>query len=179
LIDPGRLKYLGEEVVECVACGKKSFNIKYYLYEVPYFGNIVLEIGRCERCGFRRNDVSIVDVGSPVRIIVKIKGKKGLDALVVKASTATIKIPELGIEITPGPIAPGYITTIEGVLMNILDVIPSECFNEENPCNNKVKELEKALKGELAFTLIIEDPLGKSDVKGEEIEVIKEKITQP
>jgi len=172
------LKYLGEQVVECVNCGKEAFRVRHYLYEVPYFGSVVLEVGICDKCGFRRRDVSVIEAGKPVRIIVRIKKKEDLNALVVKSSRATIIIPELGIEVYPGPIAPGYITTIEGILMNILDVIPSECFDERKPCYSKVKEIRRAIEGELPFTLIIEDPTGKSDVKGKGLSVVKEELTQ-
>ena len=172
------LKYLGEEIVECINCGKKTFRIRHYLYKVPYFGSVVLEVGICDRCGFRRNDVSVIDAGKPMRIVVKIRRKEDLNALVVKSSRATIIIPELGIEVNPGPIAPGYITTIEGILMNILDIIPSECFDERKPCYSKVKEIRKAIEGELPFTLIIEDPTGRSDVKGKGLSIIKEELTQ-
>jgi len=172
------LKYLGEEVTECVNCGKKSFKVRHYLYEVPYFGSIVLEVGICDKCGFRRNDVSVIDVGKPMRIVVKIRRREDLNALVVKSSRAAIIIPELGVEVYPGPIAPGYITTIEGILMNILDVIPSECFDEKRPCHSKVKEIRKAIEGKLPFTLIIEDPTGKSDVRGKGLSIIREELTQ-
>ncbi len=172
------LKYLGEEVIECINCGKRSFRVRYYLYEVPYFGTIVLEVGICDECEFRRNDVSAVEISEPARIVVKVKRREDLNALVIKSSKASIMIPELGIEVNPGPAAPGYITTIEGILMNALDIIPLECFDEGSPCYFKVKEIKEAIEGKIPFTLIIEDPTGRSDVRGKGLSITREKLTQ-
>ena len=167
---------LGEEVIRCLNCGEKTLKVMIYAYEVPFFGNILIEAGVCNRCGFRKTDVSLADIGNPKRIILKVESAKELNALVLKSSTALIRIPELGVEITPGPAAPGYITTVEGILHRILDHIPVECFDEKNECYNKVRELKEAIEGNRKFTLIIEDPYGRSGVKGKDVEVIEEEI---
>ncbi|OYT49762.1 MAG: hypothetical protein B6U73_04965 [Desulfurococcales archaeon ex4484_204] len=171
-----KVHLLGEEVTRCINCGKDSFKVSFFIYKTPYFGDILLEVGLCSNCGYRRSDVSIINFGAPKRIVAKVVKESDLNALVVKASSARIFIPELGIEVKPGPAASGYITTIEGVLERVLDNIPSECFNEDSPCFKRVLEIKRAIKGEIAFTLIIEDPLGRSDIKGEKIEVKEEPL---
>ncbi len=171
-----RLTLLGEEVTPCLNCGEKSFRVRLYIYDVPYFGKVLLEVGICDKCGFRRSDVSVLEVSKPVRIVVHVDSDAELNALVIKSSTASIYIPELGIEITPGPAAPGYITTVEGILHRVLDHIPAECFDESNPCNRKVKEIIDAIDGKVRFTLIIEDPFGRSDVKGEASAKIEKQV---
>lgn len=175
-VSSDRLLKLGEEVVNCLNCGEKSFRIRLFVYDVPHFGKVLLEVGTCDKCSFRRSDVSILEVSEPIRIVVKVTSDKELNALVVKSSTASIYIPELGIEITPGPAAPGYITTVEGILHRVLDHIPSECFDEKSHCYFKVKEIKDAIDGKIPFTLIIEDPFGRSDVKGEGANIVKERL---
>ncbi len=176
VIEGGRLRMIAEDVVKCPICGKESMSIKIFLYDVPYFGKVVLESGKCSKCGFKWSDVGMLEAARPKRIIVKVKEPKDLNALVIKAAPATVKIPELGIEIIPGPAAPGYITTIEGVLQRVIDHAPSECLDESNPCYENIKTIRRAMNGNDVFTLIIEDPSGRSAVKGEGTEVIEEEL---
>ncbi len=176
VIEGGRLRMIAENVVKCPICGKESMSVKIFLYDVPYFGRVVLESGKCSKCGFRWSDVGMLEAARPKRIIVKVKEPKDLNALVIKAAPATVKIPELGIEIFPGPAAPGYITTIEGVLQRVIDHAPSECLDESNPCYEKIGIIRRAMNGDAMFTLIIEDPSGRSAVKGEGTEVIEEEL---
>jgi len=163
-------------VVRCLNCSEESFKVVIHTYEVPYFGEIIIETGVCSKCGFRKCDVSIAEAGTPKRIVVRVENEKDLNVLVLKSSTAIIKIPELGIEITPGPAAQGYITTIEGILHNVLEYIPIECFDEKSYCYSKVKEINEAIEGRRRFTLIIEDYYGKSMVRGNNIKIIEESL---
>ncbi len=172
------LRPIGEEVIECINCGKKKFRVRFYIYTIPYFGDIILQVGVCDSCGYRRADVSVLNPGEPTRIIVKVRNMNDLNALVIKSSTATVKIPELGIEIYPGPAAPGYITTIEGILHRVLDHVPSECFIKDSTCYYKVKEIKEAIDGKKNFTLIIEDPFGRSDVLGHNLDIRKERLSE-
>jgi zinc finger protein len=167
------LKYLGEEVTKCLNCGERTFRIKFYIYNAPLIGNIVIESGVCETCKYRKTDVFIADLGEPRKIELRVKSDKELRALVVKSSTATIRIPELGIEIKPGPAAPGYITTVEGILDRVLEVVPSDCYSD-NRCYERIRKILEAKEGKHEFTLILEDPFGRSTIKGKDIEVKKE-----
>lgn len=171
-----RLRMIAEDVAKCPICGEKSMSVKIFLYDMPYFGKVVLESGKCSRCGFKWSDVGLLETTRPKRIIVKVKEPKDLNALVIKAAPATIKIPELGIEIFPGPAAPGYITTVEGVLQRVIDHAPSECLDKSNPCYERIEAIRRAMDGDIKFTLIIEDPSGRSAVKGEGTEIIEEEL---
>jgi len=171
-----RLRKIAEDVIKCPMCGERSMEIKIFIYDAPYFGKVVLESGKCSKCGFRWSDVGLLEVTKPKRIIVKIRKTEDLNALVIKAAPAVIKIPELGVEIFPGPAAPGYITTVEGILQRIIDHAPSECLDESNPCHEKIESIRRAMRGDIAFTLIIEDPSGRSAVKGGGTEVLEEDL---
>ncbi len=177
VIEGERLRMIAEDIVKCPICGEKSISVKIFLYDMPYFGKVVLESGKCSKCGFKWSDVGLLETTRPKRITVKVKGPKDLNALVIKAAPATIKIPELGIEIFPGPAAPGYITTVEGVLQRVIDHAPSECLDKSNPCYERIEVIRRAMNGNVTFTLIIEDPSGRSVVKGEETEISEEELS--
>ncbi len=171
-----KLTLLGEEVIKCLNCGENTFKVMIYVYEVPFFGNVLIETGVCSKCGFRKTDVSLAEVSKPKRIILRVESERELNALVLKSSTALVRIPELGIEVAPGPAAPGYITTVEGILHRVLEHIPAECFDEKSQCYSKVMEIKEAIEGRKRFTLIIEDPYGRSGIRGKGVEVIEEEI---
>lgn len=176
VIESEKFRIVAEEVVKCPICGNKSMTVKVFLYDMPFFGKVVLESGKCSKCGFRWSDVGLLETTKPKRIIVRVKKPKDLNTLIVKAAPATVRIPELGIEIFPGPAALGYITTVEGVLQRVIDHAPSGCLDKSNPCYEKIKAIKEAMDGNISFTLIIEDPSGRSAVKGEGTEVIEEEL---
>lgn len=154
---------LGREVIRCPSCGHEKLEVSIHLYNAPYFGNIIMEVGRCPSCGFLYRDVYVAEYGERKRFEVKVSREFG-DYLLIKSSSATVVIPELGIEITPGPAALGYITTARGILERVLEVLSLVCTESVEECQRKMEDVKKALEGELEFTLIIDDPLGRSSV---------------
>ena len=172
----GKLTELMEETTKCPACGKETLKIRIYKYRIPYVGEILIEAAKCQSCGYKWSNVELAQHSSPKRIIAKVEGNKGLNALVIKSSKATVLIPELGVEIYPGPAAPGYITTIEGLLYRVLDHVPQECVNPGKECYRRVELIKKAINGSFPFTMIIEDPSGKRLVRGNELRVKEEAL---
>ncbi len=165
------LKLLWEELTRCVNCGSPNFKVSSYIYEVPLIGSILIEHGVCSQCDYRRTDVSMLDFSQPKTVKKVVKSPEDLRTIVVKSSTATIIIPELGVEVYPGVDAYGYITTIDGILERVLDIIPQDCAEREE-CVEKVTMIKNAMEGSLPFTLIIEDPLGKSAIISENLEIV-------
>ena len=103
----------------------------------------------------------------PVKLTFESSTEKDLTVKVVKSSNATVKIPQLGLEVTPGSQSQGYIANVEGVLERIQDALLGiEQMKPEK--KQKIKELlEKIAKMRNAkemFTLIIEDPSGNSKI---------------
>ncbi|MCD6323899.1 MAG: ZPR1 zinc finger domain-containing protein [Desulfurococcales archaeon] len=170
------LRKIGELNGKCPICGEETFRITYHIYTTPYVGDIIIETGKCSTCGFRWADVGLLESGKPSRLVLEVNGATELNAIVVKSAPAIIKIPELGVEITPGPAAQGYITTVEGVLLRILEHIPSECLKEGSECYAKVQDIREAMKGNVKFTFILEDPSGKSSIFGEGVNVKVEEL---
>lgn len=149
----------------CPVCDSEGLEISDYVYEVPYFGKIMIEVWKCSSCGYKKSDVSTLEHRGEVKIVFSVKEPRDLNALVVKSSTANIEIPELGVEIFSGPAAQGYITTIEGLLERVLDNTPSECFEENSHCSEFVEKVKRAMNGEISFTVVLTDPYGKSAIK--------------
>jgi C4-type Zn-finger protein len=56
------------------------------------------------------------------------------------------------------------ITTVDGLLEKYIDHLEPLCGETENPerCREVVEWMKRAMKGEERFTLIIEDPSGRS-----------------
>jgi len=171
------LKPIYEDEVECPVCGGKTLKYSVYTYVVPLAGEVVMEVWKCGVCGYRKSNVGLAGIGKAKRLKISVNTDRELKALVIKSSTARIEIPELGIEVVPGPAAEGYITTVEGVLEKILDNIPSECFNESHECHNVVVKIVEAMNAKLKFTLILEDPLGRSALVGENVPIVEEPLT--
>ncbi|RLG85262.1 MAG: hypothetical protein DRO15_07705 [Thermoprotei archaeon] len=161
------LKLLAREHGICPLCGKETLEIAAYVYEVSLVGPILLTIASCNSCNYKFRDlIPAKSLGKKVRIVVNVKESNDLRAILYKSPTAIVKIPEEGLEITPGPAATGQITTIDGVLEGILYFLPPICEQTDNPskCYEVVKHLQEAMEGKRSFTLVIEDPLGASFV---------------
>ncbi len=149
---------------KCPSCGG-TLVYEEFLHEIPNAGKVVLSRAMCKECGYKWSDVRCVDGGKPKRIVFKVDSEDKLGALVIRSSTASLSIPELGVEITPGPASQGFITTVEGVLQRVLEIAEQIC--QDNPseaCEEAIKRIRDAIDGRLKFTLIVEDPLGSSDI---------------
>jgi zinc finger protein len=141
-----------------------------YLYQtenIPYFSDILIVSGRCE-CGYRHADTMILDGGEPARWEIRVEGPEDLNARVVRSASGAMRIPQLGVEIDPGPACEGFVSNVEGVLGRIDDVVAgvltwAEGEERENALTLRTR-IELAREGSLPFTLTIEDPTGNSAI---------------
>ncbi len=166
------LRKLLESTVKCPICNYNEMKIVDYLYEMPYLGKVLLSAGKCPRCGFKFNDVRVFEASNPKKIIFKVDKPEDLNALIVRASSASIKIPELGLELTPGPTAQGFITTIEGLLYMFKEITEFLCSQpdaDKRACEKRLKEITEAIDGKRTFTLIVLDPKGVSKIVHEKV----------
>ena len=161
--------------LKCPVCGKEM-RITQTPYEIPYFGKVVLFSMICS-CGYKFSDVIITKAKDAVKYKIKVN-EKTLSARVVKSSSATIKIPELEIEVFPGSRSEGYISNVEGVLLRIENAVKSAMlFSEDKDKKKKgeeiLRKLENVRKGKEEITLIIEDASGNSAIIHELTEKLK------
>lgn len=121
-------------------------------------------------CSFRFADTMILTQREPVRYEMTIETVEDLNARVIRSTSGTIRIPELGIDVEPGTISDSYVTNIEGVLDRIQDVVVTASKwvkdDEEKYAIGMdiLKKMNDARLGKQKLTIIIEDPLGNSAI---------------
>jgi zinc finger protein len=93
---------------------------------------------------------------------------------VVRSSSGTIRIPELGIAIEPGVASEAFVSNIEGILVRIERVLDQLGRDAEDDAElAKVMALQERL-GDLRVgkggpvTVVIEDPFGNSAILGDD-----------
>ncbi len=162
---------LHEEVTRCPACGKNTLRVQVYMYHVPLVGHVMMTVGKCSACGFTFKDVRTAEQREPQRLILRIEKPEDLNTLVVRAPSATVRIKGLleegDFEMKPGPVADGFITTVEGVLHRFLEITEYLCNEpdvDKERCKKALQALKEAIEGKRRFILEIEDPEGVSAI---------------
>lgn len=125
-------------------------------------------------CGFRYSDTLIFAEREPVHYEMKVQCRDDLDARVVRSTSGTIRIPELGVDIEPGPASESFISNIEGVLDRVEEVLEMVMRWGEEDKTWRAQEIlsiiEKTRAGEHEITVVIEDPLGNSAIIADKAE---------
>jgi len=163
-------RLLLSETGVCPVCGRKTFDIRVYMYEVSYFGKLLITTGTCRSCGYKYRDVRLAEATEPKRIEVRVEGERQLRYLLVKSASSSVYIPERGYEMIPGPASMGFISTVEGILHRFREVLNVACSGEDADqelCTQEREWIERAIEGKEKFTLVICDYEGGSAVKGE------------
>ena len=152
----------------CPCCGSDSVNSKQTEYTVDHFGVALMTVINCHKCGYRHSDVISLEKRDPIHVSARISSLADLNIKVIKSGTATITIPEFGVTITPGTYGEGFITNVEGVLRKVEDVLNFMLSSADDKCLSRgrmiLRRLRLSRELEPSFTLIIEDPLGNSDL---------------
>lgn len=152
---------------DCPVCKEKgSLELKTKTEEIPYFGEVMESTVQCGECGFKHSDIICLEAKEPVKYILEIDRDK-MNKRVVKSQSATIRIPELGLKVEPGPQSQGFVSNVEGILERFAKTVKTALSWAEDDISkqNAVKILEKMdeiRNGDNKVTLIIEDPFGHS-----------------
>ncbi len=150
----------------CPLCGKE-FITNWVKDDIPFFGEVMHITSICD-CGFRYADTLILAQHKPMRFELAVRTQADIDARVVRSTSGTIRIPELGIDIEPGAASESFISNIEGVLDRICDILEMvKRWGEEDKTLRAQKlldSIEKIKMGKCPVTLIIEDPMGNSAI---------------
>ncbi|MCD6502894.1 MAG: ZPR1 zinc finger domain-containing protein [Euryarchaeota archaeon] len=170
-----------EVPIHCPICGKKTIKIITHAHSIPYFRKIVEITLICENCGFRHADVLIAGEREPMRYELEISSERDMLIRVIRSSSGTIRIPELGVTIEPGPRSFGFVSNVEGVLdriLNVLNMLEGSETSQEKL--EKIKKLKKKIElikeGKEKATLIIDDPTGNSAIISEKAK--KRRLTE-
>lgn len=158
----------------------KNTPIKYSteVIEIPYFDEVVITTIHCDKCDYKYSDLIITNQNEPLEFKFKISGLEDMNVRIIRSSTATIEIPEIGIKIEPAAAAEAFITNIEGLLNRILSVVQTAISFASNEKKKKNAEkvllnLKKIINGKAEGTIIIKDPMGNSVIQSDKVETRK------
>ena len=157
-----------ETRISCPLC-HKDLVMSWQRDNIPYFGDVMYISAKCE-CSFRFADTMILSSKEPMRYEMSVEAPEDLNARVIRSTSGTIRIPEMGIIIEPGTVSESYISNIEGILQRVQSVImtASKWVKEDEDKFARSQELmhmlEEVIEGRKKITIIIEDPLGNSAI---------------
>lgn len=171
-------------VSRCPICSNETLMEKMTTVTVPHFGEVVLLTLQCEKCGFKHSDIICTAERPPSRYFLKVETSQDLYAKIIRSSTATIRIPELGIKVEPGPSSTAFITNVEGVLERVKDIVVmtkrwTKNKSKQKRCDRILSTIEEVKSGKEKITIIIEDPLGNSAIiHSQKNKVVIQKLSQ-
>lgn len=157
--------------MECPVCGSE-LTLMTDTYYAPHFGELFLSSAACE-CGFKYSDSFSLDTKEPIRYKMEIR-EDNLSTKVIRSTSGTVRIPEIGIDLEPGPASQGFITNLEGVLRKMENVVQvakgwnSDNYKKMKKCDWILDQINETIDGDTKLTLVLEDPLGNSVVDSEE-----------
>ena len=154
----------------CPSCNEEV-DWLYTTENIPYFSDILIISCLCPKCGFHFSDVQNISTNEPLRYTFRVQNENDLSVRTVRSGTASILIPELGVEIHPGPVCEGFVSNIEGILQRVLHVLDDVLISgdeiQKQQAVNLKKKVEELITGNGAITVIIEDPCGNSLIDSE------------
>jgi zinc finger protein len=151
----------------CPACHEHTVEYTAMDLDVPYFGGLLQTVFICSSCGFRHSDVIHGQTHEPRRWTFRTPQGSDMSVRVVRSTSGTLRIPELGVLIEPGPASEAFVTNIEGILVRIEQVLKqlerdAETDKERAVIKERLDHLEAARNGSAPVTIIVEDPFGNS-----------------
>ncbi len=166
--------------IQCPGCTKPTV-LNYHMMDIPHFKQVVISATNCAHCGYRTNDVKtggeVPDKGQ--RIWLEVRDPADLRRDILKSETCALRIPECEVEVVPGTMG-GRFTTVEGLLTQVRDDLHKTVFNcapddeeaaDSIPQETKevwerfFRQLDKAIKGDIKYTVVLEDPFANSYVQ--------------
>lgn len=151
------------------------------MVDIPHFKQVVLMSTVCDACGYKSNDVktggAVPEKGK--KISLRITKSEDLARDILKSESCALECPELQLAVNPGTLG-GRFTTVEGLLTQVRDDLRSQIFQAagdggqgDDSLSNEEKTrwaaffdgLERAIKGETEFTVVLTDPLASSYVQ--------------
>ncbi|XP_028262102.1 zinc finger protein ZPR1 [Parambassis ranga] len=156
----------------CMNCYQNG-TTRLLLTKIPFFKEVIVSSFSCTDCNYSNTEIQsagrIQEQG--VCYTLKVNSKQDLNREVVKADSATLRIPELDFEIPPFT-QKGSLSTIEGLLDRAIAGLEQDqpVRRAADPevaekIDEFIKKLRKLKEVEGDFTLVIEDPSGNSFVE--------------
>jgi zinc finger protein len=164
-------KYLSVSGGEkCPVCENSTMKVTAREIKVPHFGQTLLYSSLCRNCGFRQSWQYPLEARSPHRYTLLVSEPSDLTSRVIKSNIASIRIPELGFSLESKMSSDPFITNVEGVLQRAKSAMQTlnswaDSQEEKEKIKKLLLDIDRAIAGELPFTLIVEDPLGISTIE--------------
>ena len=161
----------------CPICGNEnSLKMMAHSSEIPYFGEHTQSTMSCYSCGWRVTDFIPAEGKKAGSWTLIVSSTEHISARVVRSSSCTVRIAELGLEVTPGSSSTGYISNVEGVLDRFASAIgtirrQADVENDEDTktkCDELLSKIDMVKSGELVVSLQLLDPVGHSQILHEE-----------
>ena len=164
--------------IRCPVCNEGNLLVRSVLYPVPFFNQLVMFMIECPACHFAHNDVFATEQRKPSRWTLRVDRPELLDTRVVRSGSGTIRLPDFGIDIEPGPTAESFISNAQGVLLRTRPVVEAavkfaDRKDEKRRGRQILALIDKAMEGKVPFTLVIEDPAGVSGILPDDMTVVK------
>lgn len=155
--------------LNCPACKQGKIKIKKVVYDLPDGDKMLILKFECNICNFHNNDIiPLTTKMEPGIMILKVTEEEDLKSKIYRSPLGKLEIPELELNVEPGPGADFYFTNVEGILFRFEAAVSIYRKNlEENDPQIKeiddiLNNLKKAMEGKFKFTLKLTDPQGGS-----------------
>jgi zinc finger protein len=161
-----------EEAI-CPSCDGRGLEYTTEPVDLPYLGKSLQILLRCLVCGYRHHDFVLTEHREPTRYTYTISKAEDMSVRVVRSSSGTVRIPELGISIEPGIASEAFVSNIEGILVRVERILAQLLRDAESvEIRRKVTDLMETLTAMRdgkadPVTVILEDPFGNSAIIGE------------
>lgn len=157
----------------CPSCDGRGLEHTTEAIDLPYLGKSVEIMLRCLACGYRHNDFVLTNHREPTRYTYLITKESDMSVRVVRSSSGTVRIPELGISIEPGISSEAFVSNIEGIIVRVERVLAQLLRDaDSDDVRARIHDLVDTFaalrlgKGP-AITVILEDPFGNSAILAE------------
>ena len=158
----------------CPICDS-DIEYRYQTETIPHFSDVMFISSSCP-CGFHYCDTLLLSGGEPARWQIRVDSVQDLSVRVVRGSSGTIEIPDLGVRIDPGPACEAFISNVEGILLRVTQVVeqilPGLQGSERENAMALLDRIGEVREGKVPVTLVIEDPCGNSAIVSEKAEKV-------
>lgn len=157
----------------CPACGGHGLDYAGEEIDLPFLGKSLETLLQCQACGYRHTDFVLTESHAPTRVTYRVATGDDMMVRVVRSSSGTIRIPELGVTIEPGVASEAFVSNVEGILVRIERVLDQMGRDAEDAEQlERIMQLQDTLglmrDGKAPpVTLILEDPFGNSRILAE------------
>ena len=145
----------------CPVCGAAgSVKMLTHIDEIPYFGEHTQVTLLCDGCSWRQTDFIPAEGKKAGAWALTVDAPEKLTARVVRASSCTIRVPELDLSVNPGSNATGYVSNVEGVLKRFLDIInmvQRDLMSSSEPSDEETEQLAQLINMSAILTQLGQD----------------------